>query len=232
MRILYTLIIGIFILSSCNMGSNKIKPLDKNSYKHHVKVVEVMQTNSYTYLKVAEYGQEYWMAVNAMDAKVGDDFYYDESMEMKGFKSKQLERVFERILFVDDLSRDPQKTNLNSKVPEDHNAQPKMGREYVSIEPIQGGISIADLYKTKIDLADKPVMVRGVVVKVNSDIMNMNWVHLQDGSSHNNNYDLTITTNEVVTVGDTVTFEGIVNLDKDFGYGYAYDLLLSEAKIK
>ena len=45
-----------------------------------------------------------------------------------------------------------------------------------------------------------------------------------------NNFDLTVTTNSTVNVGDVVTFEGKIVLNKDFGYGYSYKVLLEDAK--
>lgn len=45
-------------------------------------------------------------------------------------------------------------------------------------------------------------------------------------------FDLTITTNEKVNVGDVITFEGKISLNKDFGAGYSYKVIMEEAKTK
>jgi hypothetical protein len=60
--------------------------------------------------------------------------------------------------------------------------------------------------------------------------MGKNWIHVQDGSEFNGEFDLTITTNAVAEVGQTITFEGTIALDKDFGYGYVYSILMEDAK--
>ena len=60
--------------------------------------------------------------------------------------------------------------------------------------------------------------------------MGSNWVHIQDGSSEEK-FDLTITTSEKVKVGDVVTFEGTVAVDKDFGAGYKYEILVEQGKL-
>jgi hypothetical protein len=60
--------------------------------------------------------------------------------------------------------------------------------------------------------------------------MGKNWVHIQDGSEFQGGFDLTITTNIQVSVGETKTFEGKIVLDKDFGYGYLYSVLMEEGK--
>ena len=92
------------------------------------------------------------------------------------------------------------------------------GETFGTIEAVK---TVSDLY----------MPVDGEVVKVNPAIMGKNWVHLQDGSRYGGNVDITITTNDVVKVNDVATFEGVVILDKDFGYGYAYDILVEEAKL-
>ena len=59
--------------------------------------------------------------------------------------------------------------------------------------------------------------------------MNKNWVHIQDGTGGENTFDLTITTLDEVKLGAIVKFEGTVVINKDFGHGYKYDLLLEDA---
>ena len=73
--------------------------------------------------------------------------------------------------------------------------------------------------------------VKGHVVKFTEAVMEKNWVHIQDGTKAGGDFDLTITTTNIVAVGDIAVFEGVVTLDKDFGYGYAYDVLLEEAVV-
>ena len=81
----------------------------------------------------------------------------------------------------------------------------------------------------KEEFANKNITVKGVVTKFNPNIMDKNWVHIQDGTGGENSFDLTITTMDNVEVGSIVTFQGMVALDKDFGHGYKYDLMLEEA---
>jgi hypothetical protein len=61
--------------------------------------------------------------------------------------------------------------------------------------------------------------------------MEKNWVHIQDGTDYEGEFDLTITTSRSVSVGDTVTFEGTIALEKDFGYGYFYNILMEEGDL-
>jgi len=112
-----------------------------------------------------------------------------------------------------------------------HMTEAKTGKEDLTIEPAQGGITISELYKNKKDYSGKSVKVKGKVTKVNPAIMGKNWIHLQDGTEFDGQFDLTVTSDVIPETGNTIIIEGIVALDKDFGYGYAYPLLIEEAKI-
>lgn len=101
----------------------------------------------------------------------------------------------------------------------------------VKVEPCDGCLTIAKLMENKKSQSGKVVKVKGSVTKFNPQIMGKNWVHIQDGSEFNGTFDLTITTDLEVVVGQTVTFEGKIALDKDFGYGYSYNVLMEEGKI-
>jgi hypothetical protein len=75
------------------------------------------------------------------------------------------------------------------------------------------------------------VRVDGKVVKVNNGIMGRNFLHLQDGTGDASSNDLTVTSKQTAAVGDQVTITGKVVLDRDFGSGYLYPLLVEEASI-
>jgi hypothetical protein len=60
--------------------------------------------------------------------------------------------------------------------------------------------------------------------------MEKNWFHIQDGTSNEGEFDLTITSlEEEIKLDEVITFEGTIVLNKDFGYGYKYDILLEDA---
>jgi hypothetical protein len=78
-------------------------------------------------------------------------------------------------------------------------------------------------------LAGKPIAVRGKVVKFNAQILGHNWLHLQDGTG-----DLTITTADSaapVAIGDVVVARGTLSLNKDFGGGYSYPVIVEDATL-
>ena len=186
-------------------------------------VQEVIQTTSYTYLRVLKNNQEEWIAVNKMDAKEGDVVYYEGGMEMNNFKSQELGRTFDRVYFVQNISDHPFKKENPEAVTGSQPQKPILTKMDINIEQPDGGITIASLYSDRKQYAGKYVKVRGQVTKINKSIMGRNWVHMQDGTSDGDNFDLTVTTNDLPEVGDVVTYTGTLNL------GYYYDVILEEA---
>ena len=75
--------------------------------------------------------------------------------------------------------------------------------------------------------------VRGKVVKFNSGIMGRNWLHLQDGSGTADavDYDLTVTTKAGAKVGQVLVVKGLLATERDFGAGYAYDVIIEDATL-
>jgi DNA/RNA endonuclease YhcR with UshA esterase domain len=94
--------------------------------------------------------------------------------------------------------------------------------------------TVAEIIAKGAELKNKPVLVRGKVVKYNAQIMGKNWIHLRDGSGSaaDNTNDVLVTTTSQAKAGDVVTVKGIVHTDKDFGSGYAYKVLIEEATLQ
>lgn len=91
--------------------------------------------------------------------------------------------------------------------------------------------SVASLYQNKASLKGKTVSAKGKVVKVNNGIMGRNFVHVQDGTGGADSNNLIVTSKQTANVGDQVTISGVVAVDRDFGAGYSYPLLIEEASI-
>ncbi len=195
-------------------------------------VQEVLQANSYTYVKGLERDKEIWMAIPKREVEVGKTYYFKPEMEMKDFKSKDLDRTFESIYFLSGISENPRPiTQMGGKTPNDeaHKKKDPVQKQELNIQKEEGITSIAKLYERKKDFENKTVTVKGLVTKFNPSIMNKNWVHIQDGTGEGDSFDLTITTKDYVKVGAIVTFEGTIAVNKDFGAGYKYDLIMEEA---
>lgn len=91
--------------------------------------------------------------------------------------------------------------------------------------------TVAALNQNKAALAGQKVSVKGKVVKVNNGIMDRNFIHVQDGTGDANSNNLVVTSKQTANVGDKVTVSGVVVVNRDFGSGYSYPLLIEEASI-
>jgi hypothetical protein len=97
----------------------------------------------------------------------------------------------------------------------------------------EGGRTVAEVFAEKDQLAGKPVVFRGKVVKSNPGILGKNWIHVRDGSGAEGSNDITVTTvSAQPKVGDTVLVAGAVVLNKDYGMGYQYDVIIEDADVK
>ena len=101
----------------------------------------------------------------------------------------------------------------------------------IQLEKADNEITIAEVFSNRNDYSGKEIEIRGVVVKVNKQIMGKNWIHIQDGTNSNGKFDLTITTQDLAEVNDEVIFKGKITLEKDFGAGYFYDVILEDATL-
>ena len=92
---------------------------------------------------------------------------------------------------------------------------------------------MAQVFAERRVLVNKTVTVRGKVVKANPSIMGRNWIHIRDGSGsrEKKDDDLTVTTQDGAAVGDIVVVRGVVHVDRDFGAGYSYPVVLEDAKV-
>ncbi|CDF79969.1 nucleic acid binding, OB-fold, tRNA/helicase-typ e [Formosa agariphila KMM 3901] len=193
-------------------------------YTHKIVVLEELSSAGYVYLKVKENEKEYWMSIPRRPIEIGATYYYDDGMEMKDFNSKSLNRTFESVIFVEGI-----RDNVKG-APKVRKSHVQTGKPSVAlIDKIPNGIRISELFEDPKAYANKKVIIKGEVVKVNNDVMQVNFVHLQDGTIGHGKYDLTITTKDDFKVGEVVTITGNVILNKDFGSGYVYDILVEKA---
>jgi len=228
----YVFFLGLIVLvAACQSDSGKkVKNLSPDA--HQVVAEEVIQTSKYTYVLVSEDERGYWIAVSKADIKEEGTYFWSVGSEMNNFTSNELNRTFPSIFFVQNLTdqpilqgSEPMETTMGTK--------PQIReQEGINIQKAEGGITIAELYAQSSEYAGKSVRISGKVVKFLPEIMNINWVHIQDGTKDGENFDLTITTHASVTVGEIVTFEGMVAVDKDFGAGYVYNVILENAVVK
>ena len=217
------------VLVSCGSETKETSHRIDNPNLREVVVKEIVQTSSYTYLKMKEEGAVYWGAIPRRDdIKEGGTYYFDNYQVMKDFQSRELDKTFESVYFIELISDKP--IAVAKPMPSERKGSSKVGNmEIENLDPVEGGISLGELYAKLDTYEGKMVKIRGIAVKYTSAVMQKNWVHIQDGTQHGENFDLTITTTDEVVQGDLVTFEGKIILNKDFGHGYFYEVLMENA---
>lgn len=230
------LLVSIFLVFGCKdkQNYNKINvapaAVTENAV-HKIVIKESLNAGGYTYINVTENDEDYWMAIPNTVVEIGATYYYTGGMVMKDFESNELEKTFDFITFSEGISATEEGLSSASQNP--HTAADAAQNAFadIKIEKAKNGVSVEELYAKKETFLNKVVFVRGKVVKVNNGIMDRNWVHIADGTEFETKKDVTVTTKETIKVGDTVTFKATVILDKDFGQGYVYPLLLENGAI-
>ena len=222
----------VLIMSAgCRGPLSPPEPSEARPGMHNVVINEVLQAGEYTYLNVSEKRKKIWLAVPAMQASKGDKISYSGGLEMTDFKSRELNRTFGNVIFLEGVTREPNKEEDAVAMNSQHPVQVKTEKINISIEPGEGCISVAKLLETRAEYSGKTVRIRGKITKFNPAILGKNWIHIQDGSEFKGAYDLTITTDSKPAEGDTVTFEGKITLNRDFGYGYFYEVMMEDGKL-
>ncbi len=221
------------------------------------KVVERLDAPPYSYLKLQTAQGEAWAAVPKTDAAKGTEVTVLGAMPMQGFESKTLNRKFDMVYFGTLAGAGgeaapagmppamggapggpgaPGGEMTAQGIAKQHAAAAAGPTDVGNVKvPKASGAdarTVAEIYAQRTTLKEKPVTLRGKVVKFNEGIMGRNWIHLRDGSgAAGKDNDITVTTNDKASVGDVVVVKGIVRLDKDFGAGYAYPVIVEDAKV-
>lgn len=199
-------------------GGEPIDSTATHNSHHHSEVEEVLKDGRYDILKVRE-GEIYtWIIVRSSNVVVGDHVDYHEGLVKEGYRSTNLDRVFDKVVLVSQLEF----AHGDSK----HEAPPQKASPTTS--EAKNALSTTEFLAKAASLEGKRVRVKGVVVKVNAHIMKRHWIHLSDGKGGKS--DVVVTTQTIVPVGHTVVFEGKVSRNKDFGSGYRFEILLEDAK--
>jgi hypothetical protein len=202
------------------------------------KVLETMNAGGYTYLQIATTSGKVWAAVRETRVKKGATVTIAPQMVAENFESSSLHRKFDRLVMgvlVTDQAKPsaPPVTAANVMgTPAQHMSSAMADPGSVTVPKAEGGITVAEAWAKKAELKDKPIAIRGKVVKFLPDIMGKNWLHLRDGSGvrADGTDDITVTTSDVVKVGDVITIRGTLRLDKDFGAGYVYPIIVEDGK--
>jgi hypothetical protein len=205
-------------------------------------VLETMDASSYTYVRVKTDAGDLWAAASQFKVAVGDRVVVSLEQPMQDFHSQSLNRDFPVIYFVPRIAHEGETAPADSPgapgmptMVAAHSSGPAAPAAPVTeaMAPPPGATTVADVWANHKALAGKTVTVRGKVVKYNGGILGRNWIHVQDGTgtAAAGSNDITITTTAETKVGDVITATGTVAVDKDFGAGYTYAVMLENAGV-
>lgn len=248
--ILTTLFISLNLLLGCEKDVQQpptpkvaTQSEDKSTNLASGTVIESIDAAGYTYVQVESNAENIWLAGPKTTITQGGSIDVNTRAPMRNFHSKALDRDFPVIYFVDSYSGSavqsaPAQTSAsaatmdipagNQPVTDIKSMVAKNLDLKTPVKRAEDGQTIAEIYANKHELSGKLVKVRGKVSKFTANVMNKNWIHIIDGSGEN---DLTVITDQLVKPEQMIVIEGTVLLDKDFGYGYFYELLIDNAKV-
>ena len=195
------------------------------------KVTDIIKASVYTYVEVDTGKKKIWAAGPVTPLKVGDMISFSTGMLMKNFHSKSMKRDFPVIYFVNSFNAGNMvsKNNVTARaLPQNHLKKKQVVKHVKGINKVKGGNTIAEINVGKQKLKGKIIRVRGQVTKFTPNVMGKNWIHIRDSSTLD---DLTVITKNTVAIDDVVILEGKLELDKDYGYGYVYPVIMEDAKI-
>jgi hypothetical protein len=219
------------------------------------KVLERIDAAPYSYLRLSTPSGETWAAVPQTATTIGSEVTVAGALPMKNFESKTLKRKFDVVYFgtLDSGSSaaplgahggtgalppgHPGAPGISGAMTAQHRAAAVGPTEVKTMKVAKAsgpdGRTVAEVHAQRAALVEKTVTIHAQVVKFNAGIMGRNWVHLRDGSGSQDkgDNDITLTTQDTVAVGDVVTAKGTVHVDKDFGAGYAYPVIIEEAHV-
>jgi hypothetical protein len=201
------------------------------------KVLERIDASPYCYLRIQTARGEVWAAVPEAKIEKGTEVTVANPMLMSNFESKTLNRTFAEVYFgtIAPAGGATAMPAAPAGAPQGPTGAPVVPMEAVKVDKATGADArtVAEVWAQKGSLKEKSVTIRGKVVKYNPGVMGKNWLHLQDGSGDagKGTHDITVTSQDPAAKGDVVTVKGVVRLDKDFGAGYTYAIIIEEAKV-
>jgi hypothetical protein len=197
-------------------------------------VLEQHPAGSYVYLRLKTTSGETWAAVSAAPIKTGGQVTIGSATLMKNFEAPSLKRTFPEIWFGEVA---PSGVAMGASGGDPHAGVAASSGDIAvgRVEKVKGADArtVAETWSQRTALDGKTVTIRGMVVKINENVMGKNWIHIRDGSGDAGagTNDLTVTSLDKVKVGETVTITGTVRTNRDVGAGYSYAVLVEEAKV-
>jgi hypothetical protein len=198
-------------------------------------VTTTMDVDSYTYIQIDTGEAKVWAAAPRFEVEVGESVELANGVPMTDYYSRTLDRRFDVVYFVSSVRVEGREATRGTSAPEHDRRLAGAQADGIDVSGIaraEGGKTVGELFDARQSLAGQQVTVRGAVVKFTPGVMGKNWIHLRDGTAGaDGSNDVTVTTNASVAIGDIILVRGRVAIDKDFGFGYRYDLLIEDARV-
>ena len=220
------------------------EPIVGDRYSQTGTVLETIDVETYTYVRLNVEGSEVWLASNPVRVSEGDVVGFADAMLMKDFHSEVLDRTFADILFVGNVEliesatagvpagqvATPQAVNPHENLKTQVNTSSAPATQApADVQPLEGGATIAAIFVEYEQMEGQEVSLRAKVIKFSSNILGKNWITLQDGTGTAPDNALVVTSSEIVALGDEVIVKGLIKSNVDLGAGYNYKVLLEEA---
>lgn len=225
------------------------QPAQKPAGIYYGTILETKDAMGYKYLKIDEEGKEIWIAIASVPVAVGEKIGYDKATMMQDFHSKSLNQTFKKIYFASDIYitqkvQKPQSMKemlgLSQKKQDPHAG---MGRGMTPEEEEKPAIpfvkkdtyTIEEIHMWRKSLEGQVISIEGSVYKVSRQIMKLDWVHIGDGTGNEKKLtdDLVFTAASAnIKAGDKVIAKGKVVVNKDFGFGYFYKVIIQDASFQ
>ena len=130
MKYLTPVLMWLIILSACESKPKVITAespteeqatgtaMEESATKlHKVVVEEVLPTEKYSYLRVKENEEEFWIAIPKMEIEKGGTYYYRGGLKKTNFKSAEYDHIFETVYLVSGVSKDPGMSEMSGGNP-------------------------------------------------------------------------------------------------------------------
>lgn len=232
------LAIGLCLISAAVQAAESAVQALPSSDKVKGEVQEVLEASGFTYMRLKTKEGEYWTSVPKTAIAKGATVDVENIMAMRDFRSNSLNRTFPLLLLGNLAGKAAANPHGSGGAVNPHNGMVQAPPPAVDIKVSRAtdanARTVAEVVTKSAELKDRPVSVRGRIVRYNEGIMGRNWIHLRDGSGTDADYsnDVLVRTTQAAKVGDIVTADGTVRTDQDFGSGYAYKVLIEDAKLR
>ena len=176
------------------------------------KVVESMNASGYTYMHVDTAGEDLWVAIPETAVEKGQQVSLAEGMVMKDFYSKTLDRTFASVIFSSGIVGSPAAQAQPASSSGDDGSS--VSSESSFADAVKKESQQQPESQPQSSAGSAGATVPFLEVKVTKNFLY-----------------LVVTTTESISTDTVILIEGTVAANKDFGFGYKYDVLIEEATL-